>query len=65
MMENGHCFIMAYDPQIIDMSQVVPGGVQDAIYTLTGGLYLIGSYEYFLLDHFIYKCRFSNICPAD
>mgnify|MGYP001815903523 CR=1 FL=1 len=31
MLENGHCFIMAYDPQIVDMSQIVPGGVEDAI----------------------------------
>ena len=31
MLENGHAFVMANDPQIIDMSQVVPGGVPDAI----------------------------------
>jgi hypothetical protein len=31
MLENSHVFIMAYDPQIVDMSQVVPGGVEDAI----------------------------------
>lgn len=31
--ENGHAFVLAYDPQIIDMSQVVPGGYEEAIVT--------------------------------
>jgi len=30
MLDNGHVIVMAYDPQIIDMSQVVPGGVENA-----------------------------------
>jgi hypothetical protein len=33
MLENGNAVLMAYDPQIVDMSQVVPGGVEDAIVT--------------------------------
>jgi len=31
MLENGHAFVMDYDPQIIDMSQYVTGGAEDAI----------------------------------
>lgn len=30
MLENGHAFVMDYDPQIIDMSQYVVGGVEEA-----------------------------------
>jgi len=30
MLENGHVIVMDTDPQIIDMSLVVPGGVEDA-----------------------------------
>jgi len=31
ILENGHAFVMTYDPQLIDMSQVVPGGNPAAI----------------------------------
>jgi hypothetical protein len=31
VMNNGHFLTMAYDPQIVDMSQIVPGGQTDAI----------------------------------
>ncbi len=31
VMDNGHFLTMAYDPQIVDMSQIVPGGQTDAI----------------------------------
>lgn len=31
MTEENHVFIMAYDPQIVDMSEVVPDGVEDAV----------------------------------
>lgn len=31
--ENGHAFLLAYDPQLVDMSQVVPGGYEQAIVT--------------------------------
>ncbi len=30
LLENGHYLVMSYDPQIVDMSQVVPGGQPDA-----------------------------------
>lgn len=30
MLENGHAFVMDYDPQIVDMSQYVTGGVENA-----------------------------------
>ncbi len=28
---NGHSFLMAYDPQVVDMSEIVPGGQENAI----------------------------------
>ncbi|MCB2219471.1 MAG: aryl-sulfate sulfotransferase [Bacteroidetes bacterium] len=31
MLENGHAFVMTYDAQLIDMSQIVPGGDTAAI----------------------------------
>ncbi len=31
VMDNGHFLTMAYDPQIVDMSQIVPGGQTDAV----------------------------------
>ncbi len=31
LFENGHAFLQSYDPQIIDMSQIVPGGYEYAI----------------------------------
>ena len=33
MLDNGHVLIAAYDPQPIDMSQIVPGGSPNAIVT--------------------------------
>jgi len=29
--ENGHSFLMAYDPQIVDMSKIVEGGNEEAV----------------------------------
>ncbi len=34
VLNNGHAFVMAYDPQIVDMSLIVPGGNPNA--TVTG-----------------------------
>jgi len=31
MLPNGHVFVEGYDPQIVDMSQIVPGGNPEAI----------------------------------
>jgi hypothetical protein len=31
LLPNGHAYMMAYDPQIVDMSQVVPGGKPNAV----------------------------------
>ncbi len=31
LLPNGHAFLMAYDPQVVDMSQVVPGGNPNAV----------------------------------
>ncbi len=33
MYENGHAFLLSYDPQIVDMSQIVPGGYEEAVVT--------------------------------
>ena len=33
LFENGHAFLLSYDPQIVDMSLVVPGGQVDAVVT--------------------------------
>jgi hypothetical protein len=33
LLDNGHSFVMAYDAQLVDMSQVVPGGNPEAIVT--------------------------------
>ena len=31
LLPNGHAIMMAYDPQVVDMSQVVPGGKPNAV----------------------------------
>jgi len=31
LLPNGHALMMAYDPQVVDMSQVVPGGKPNAV----------------------------------
>jgi hypothetical protein len=33
LLDNGHYLTMAYDPQVIDMSEIVPGGQPDAVVT--------------------------------
>jgi hypothetical protein len=33
LLPNGHAFVMAYDPQLVDMSQLVPGGNPEAVVT--------------------------------
>ncbi|HPE58063.1 MAG TPA: arylsulfotransferase family protein [Bacteroidales bacterium] len=33
MLDNGHTFVMTFDPQLIDMSLIVPGGNEQAIVT--------------------------------
>jgi len=33
LLPNGHYLMMSYDPQVVDMSQIVPGGNPDAIVT--------------------------------
>jgi len=33
LMDNGHYLTMAYDPQVVDMSEIVPGGQPDAVVT--------------------------------
>ncbi len=30
VLNNGHAYVMAYDPEIVDMSQIVPGGSHNA-----------------------------------
>jgi hypothetical protein len=33
LLPNGHAFLLSYDPQVVDMSQVVPGGDTAAVVT--------------------------------
>lgn len=33
LLDNGHYLTMAYDPQVVDMSEIVPGGLPDAVVT--------------------------------
>ncbi len=33
LLDNGHYLTMAYDPQVVDMSEIVPGGQPDAVVT--------------------------------